>query len=714
MKRSGIRKNNRGDSLILVIGCIALLSIVGVILLAKTIDNRNMKEAEAQAQESFAGAETGSTEMVSVIETVALDVIEDAFEDMLLEYSLMANDQDRKDRYSAYFKEKVYTLLTTGDDFQTKLTNALGTDVVTNLTVECLGGVDTVASETGYTETVRVRDMVFTYTTDGSQTKITTDICVKAKLPNVAAGFDSGISCDFLDFALISDGSVSSVNKSEDMVVDGNLYVGGDLLLSGSSVDTKVIKATKMLVKNEIKLDNSAGLWVDATGTTLESGEGIWAEGISVSGSTLDTTGVNLYVKDDLAVSGTSPSVVLRGGSAEYVGYSGDSGATINHERSSAININESTSLMMDLSTMGELYINGSSYICENNIWGDGLVEEGAINMKPAEGVLQGESVAYKDMQAMYLFPSSCLPNHNHNPIIGTNVTIGEPSLTFEYQREGEGSTAGSIDLELYLDSDHPYITRTAHLDGGATVATYVYMNFKNEAAAAEYIKLYMETFMGDNIKQQIKNLGSSSRIKLPTNTYTLSNALTYDGTSVTMLPAANATKKNLLNIVSQLAKQREKGLFSSLRLDGSKVVSPSYQMVKDGILSSGAFNGLAPDEEKVIALPQSSGDTYMFYVHNGDLEITDNTYDNKKGILLVNGNLTMATTRTKMEGLILVTGEVTQAAGLDLTANKEVVETLLANEEVAKYFRVYGDESGADYLSTEAVEISFENWKRN
>ena len=96
MKRSGIRKNNRGDSLILVIGCIALLSIVGVILLAKTMDNRSMKMAEEQAQASFAGAESGSAEMVTVLETVTLDVIEDAFEDMLLEYSLMENDAIRE------------------------------------------------------------------------------------------------------------------------------------------------------------------------------------------------------------------------------------------------------------------------------------------------------------------------------------------------------------------------------------------------------------------------------------------------------------------------------------------------------------------------------------------------------------------------------------------------------------------------------------------
>ena len=53
MNRGGIRKNNRGDSLILVIGCIALLSILGIVVLAKTMDNQNMKMAEEKAQKSF-------------------------------------------------------------------------------------------------------------------------------------------------------------------------------------------------------------------------------------------------------------------------------------------------------------------------------------------------------------------------------------------------------------------------------------------------------------------------------------------------------------------------------------------------------------------------------------------------------------------------------------------------------------------------------------
>lgn len=715
MKRSGIRKNNRGDSLILVIGCIALLSIVGVILLAKTMDNRSMKVAEEQAQASFAGAETGSAEIVTVIENVAMGVIEDAFADMLLEYSLMANDTAREDRYKEYFREKVDTLLSAAN-LENELKNTLGDAAITNLKVE-RGDVDVDpgAAEAGYTQTVRVKDVVLTYKTAGSETKITTDICVRALLPDVNAGFSSGISCDFTDFALIADGDVK-VTSSNDMELTGNLYTGGNLITSGNTVATKINKATKLLVKKEIQVDNNAGVWVEDGGVTFAEGEGIWADGISVKGSTLSTDGVNLYIRDDLAVEGTAvqmPNIEMKGSNTEYVGYSGNDAALVNHERSSAININESKDLTLNMEGLTRLYINGNSYICEsNNNWGAGLKEDG-ITMESAEGILQGESIAYKDMQSMYLYPGSCLPNHSHNPIIGNNVTIGTPSLTYKFQREGSGEE--TMDLGLYVDNANPYVTRTARLDGGATVLTYVYLNFKSEAAAAQYVTDYMTTFMGENVKEQIHNLGSNARIKLPADTYTLSNAISYDGTDLTVHPAATGPNKAKLDIVSLMAEQRYKGLFSSLRAEGAAATNPSYQMVKDGIVNVAAVAALGAEDEITMPDPVDTDKDCVCYVHNGDLTIVEHSkYTNMKGILLVNGNLNITTAPVTIDGLVLVTGEVTEAGGARLTHNERVVDLLLSNDDVAKYFKVYGATSGAGYLSTEAVEISFDKWQKN
>lgn len=720
MKRSGIRKNNRGDSLVLVIGCIALLSIIGVILLAKSMDNRNMKVAEEQGQASFFGAESGSAEMVTVIETVAHEVIEDAFADMLVEFSL-SSDQDARDaRFNTFFTEKVKKKLETGD-FAAQLADALNINVtdLTDLSVSC-GDVEVEGSMAeGYTSTVRVKDAVFSYTAAGSETTITTDICIKAKIPDVEHGFNSGISCDFADFAIITDGT-TTVTTNQDFNAKGNMYVGTDFVTTGSDVASKITEARKLLVKGDLKVEENAQVWVSNGTQTFLDGEGLWAGGISVQKSLLDTENVNVYVADDLAVEGKlaagstlQTKVEMSGAGSEYVGFSGNTTATVNHEGSSAITINEVSNLTLDLSGLEKVYINGNSYICEDNTkWG--AWDAGSITA--AEGILQGETVAYKDMQAMYLYPGSCLPQ-GHNPIIGENVTIGSVGMTYSFK--GPSGTE-TLDLSQYLNETKPYVTRTAVLDGGATKATYVYLNFKNASAAAQYVKDYLATSKGMSIKSQIVNMGSST-VKLPTQTITMGNALTYVDGTLTILPAAASVQLPSLSTACLLAKQRYRGLFSTLRAEAGVHVADTYKMAADGIVDVTAIETiLAEGGEKHVSVtdPVENANIYNFYVHRGNLTIGDDAesekYRNLNGILLVHGNLTISATNTQINGLVLATGNVNVGGGTTLTANATAVENLLANDEVAKFFRVYGDTTGNGYLSTESVNISFENWHKN
>lgn len=719
MKRSGIRKNNRGDSLILVIGCIALLSIIGVILLAKTMDNRSMKVAEEQGQASFFGAESGSAEMVTAIETVALKVVEDAFADMLIEFSLASNQDDRNARFNEFFTKKVKKDL---EDvtFAQQLAGALNVNVadITDLSVSCGDVVIEGSMVDGYTSTVRVKEAVFAYTAAGSETTIKTDICIKAKIPDVEHGFNTGISCDFADFAIITDGS-ATVTSNEPFTTKGNMYVGADFVTTGNSVISRVSEARKLLVKGELKVDNNAQVWVNNGTKTFLNGEGLWVGGISVHTGLLDTENVNVYVTDDLAVEGKLPEgstlqtkVEMSGDDSEYVGFSGNTSATVNHEGSSAITINEISNLTLDLSGLNKVYINGNSYICEDNSkWGTWDTDAIAT----ADGIMQGETVAFKDMQAMYLYPGSCLPQ-GHNPIIGENVTVGSASM--DYSFVGPGGTE-TMDLSLYVDNTNPYVTRTAVLDGGATKATYVYLNFKNAAAAAQYVQDYLATSKGISIKSQIVNMGNST-VKLPSQTITMGNAFTYIGGTLTMLPGATSAQLPALSTSGLLAKQRYRGLFSTLRAEAGVHVASDYKLAKNGIVDANAVETiLAGGEEKHVSVtdPTTSA-TYDFYVHRGDFTIGDDVESQKflnfDGILLVYGNLTISRTNTDIEGLVLATGNVSVPRGATLTSNATIVETLLANDEVAKFFRVYGDTTGNGYLSTESVNISFENWHKN
>jgi len=715
-----VRKNNRGDSLILVIGCIALLSIIGIVLLAKSMDNQNMKAAEAQAQTSFLGAESGSAELVTVIETVAQEVVGEAFGDMLIEYSLLGSNDDEsenaaaiKERYNQFFSKKVKENLT-AESLETHLKTALGVDAITGLSVQ----YDTVVIDDTtvdgdvttykYTDTVRIKKVEISYSIGGSESKITTDICVKALIPDVKAGFNSGSSCDFTDFGLIADEDVT-VATGEGVNLIGNVYTGGDFVSTVAGA-VNVSKAVKMLVKGEINMKEAGSqLWVKADGVTFQDGQGIWTGGITVNGSIVNTDGVNVYVVDDLSVEGTNASVVMKGTGAKYVGFSGGKSNLANHQQSSAITINDAKNLTLELSGLGGLYINGCSYIYEDEKWG--TKADGAIATAP--GILQGESIAYKNMQGMYLYPGSCLPQ-GHNPIIGTDVSLNPSDVSMMYTFLGPDGME-YINLANYVNPTTPFVTRTAQLDGGATEATYVYLNFQNEEKAAQFTRDYMATSKKTVVENQISSLGTSSKIALPTTTYTLANALSYTNGLVNMLPAADSGQLSLLRTVCLLAKQRYRGLFTTLRADVSVEKGDSYQMVEQGILLMDTVNTVASGTGTGLTMETQDGKSYTFYVHNGNLTINGSSpYRVMDGILIVNGDLTIEATNAHLKGLVLVTGKVTMTQGATIEANQQTVEALLTNEQVAKYFRVYGDAKGQGYLSSESVQISFENWEKN
>lgn len=711
MKRSGIRKNNRGDTLILVIGCIAMLSLLGVVILAKAMDNRNMKVTEEQAQYTFFKADSSSAEMTTILEAMAHDAVEAAFSDMMLEYSLIQSGQDRAIRYSDYFAEAFKRELN-AEGFQDRLETALGGEI-TELSVSGGNVVETVSTlpadpsiTRSETDIIKIKDLSFTYTLNGSKSKVTTDICVQAKVPNVEAGFRIDVDCDFSDFALITDGS-TNVTAVEELKVNGNVYVGEELRSVGSSVGVDIKDATKILVRGEMQIEGGAKIKLSNGSVTLTDGQGVWANGIYVRGGKLDATNVNFYVRDDMTIEGSRSEVYMQGADASYVGYSNSTPGLSPHLQNSAITINKAEDIMLDLSSLGKLMINGNSYIRDKE-W-----EE------RTDGVMQGESVAYKDMQTMYLVPGNCL-SVGHNPVLGEDTSF---TMDPVYNYQCADGTMGSFDFGPYLNPTEKYVVRTMIVDG--THTKYVYMNFKNKEMAAKFVTDFLNTDAGDEIKSRITNLNKTinSIIKLPPadKTKTLANALTYDGTNVSMIPAVDASQRGILDTTSLIARQRYAALFTSLGTMGGINVPADYKLVKKAVLVDGAFDDLTPGQvvEKSVADPLSPGLTYTFALYNGDVIISggaDNNFlhSGMNGILLVNGTVTVKASNTQIGGLVVATEGVNVEAGATFTANSRAVEVLLEQPEVGYYFRGYSQDSDDGYLSTESVDVTFENWRKN
>ena len=706
MEHKSILKNNKGGGLILVIGCVALLSLIGAMLLMVTTNNRKMKDLERRTQESFYAAESGSDAFVSQLEVEAEDALKRAFADMMVQYSLYATPEERMERFGDFFSRAFVAEVSNVGEF-----TAMGMNVAYDP-----AEVTTVPLSGDLSE-ITMKNVTFTYSVDGSETSVSTDIKVTTRIPNVDSNISASMTCDYSDFALISGKDIiTALNTSQTVTVNGNLYTKESLRHDNDLMTLNVNNAKMFLVGGELEVSDGATLNIN--GGTQAGGEGVWANGVTVSDGGKLNANSNFYVSDDLTINSIArdgSQVVISGG--EYVGYSGGDATVDASAANSAITINTAKNITLDLSGTTNLVLTGSSYI-RDRLWTAG----GVAN---ALGVLQGESVAYKDMQSMYLVPGECLST-KHNPmtlaeyeaaaaggslLTGTDIpyTIGYADYNFsfrEYLDVADGAP---------LTADH-YVVRHVKLDGGATEFVYLYINFKNEEMAQKYFKDYMNTpGLSDSLKKRLDNLGTST-IKLAQNNYTKANAFSYNSADASYGVQEPTTALSYLSFINTEAKNRTNGLFTYLNKDASATTGRGHDVIGNEIVKMNKFDSAPSDswlEQDAITI---DGTTYDFWVYNGDLEIQLDS-PSRSGILLVNGKLTLKKSSMDFSGLVLATEGVEINSSTTLTSDASAVNALLENSTVQEYFKSLGGSGGSPatpYLSSEAVTISFENWQKN
>ena len=240
MSRFSIRNNNKGASLILVIGCVALLTVIGGLILVKTANNREMKEREKKAQEAFYEAESGTQIMVSALETCAQNALKSAYVNMLLQYSNQT-DAERQTAFVDYFKTALNDQIS--GDAETFLKEALGLSseeyAALNLTVsfgtnDITGeNVTNASGKITDVENIRMNGVTFSYVNPSNNTQSTlkTDICLATKVPALDGSmYTETVGCAFTDFALIASGDVGigterAVGSGQTAEVNGNMYV---------------------------------------------------------------------------------------------------------------------------------------------------------------------------------------------------------------------------------------------------------------------------------------------------------------------------------------------------------------------------------------------------------------------------------------------------------------------------------------------------------
>lgn len=752
MSRFSIRNNNKGASLILVIGCVALLTVIGGLILVKTANNREMKEREKKAQEAFYEAESGTQIMVSALETCAQNALKSAYVNMLLQYSNQT-DAERQTAFVDYFKTALNAQIS--GDAETFLKEALGLTseeyAELNLTVS-FGTNNTtgvyVTNASGKitdVENIRMNGVTFSYVNPSNNTESTlkTDICLATKVPALDGSmYTETVGCAFTDFALIASGDVGigterAVGSGQTAEVNGNMYVGGNYKVEHENSTAKISNAKKALVKGNIDITDKGVLNIENGGVIGRTGQGVWAKGILVSGGGKISGTSNYYVADDLDISGNASSVVFTG-NGEYLGYSGvdATSATDASEASSAITINTSTGITLDFSQMARLVLRGHSYIYDTE--SNWQTSFGGTEQNVG-GILQGESVAYKNMQSIYLVPGACLPSLGSNPVLASTynnliqsgiVPASLMNMTFTRTVKVEGGTKTvTMDLSQYVNAEKPFETRYVRLDQGTTVFVYLYLNFGTydasgnvilspEDAAAKFVNDYIANFGVEDLKERMSEL-KNSNIKLAKSNHTIANAIAYatddaGNTTHEFVPGKGATSEIRLDCLD--AEDYYASLFSTLDIT-SAAVGGVDDIVRDAILAPTAFTTGGPGGDITVAdglKEVASGTGCKFYVANnpGSTLTISSNYD---GIILVNGSVKFdASSSGVINGLVITTEGVICNSGFTLKANKDMVESLLANEEVAKYFRGYSTGGNQSYLSTEAITVSFENWEKN
>ncbi len=739
MKRKSILRNNKGGGLILVIGCVALLSLVGAMLLVVTTNNRKMKDLERQMQESYYGTESRSDAMVAQLEVEAEDALKRAFADLMVQYSESGTDDVRDSRFADFFQKALMEEVSTSTAADTIMRKALNLNSGDPMDVNVeFGSVETTPYTTGDSVAeICIKNAKFTYTANGTQTSITTDIKVKTTIPDIEGNMVTPIICDFSDFALITGeysgdvagleevGVRTNLDTSQTVKINGNMYTKGHLVHESRNMTLEVSNANKLLVARDLKVTDGAKMKI--TGGTQASGDGVWANNVVVTERGILEANSNFYVSDDLVIEqkGELPSgvkgaqVIISGG--EYVGYSGGDASVDQSAANSAITINTAKDITLDMSGTTSMVLSGNSYIRDAH-WGSAAGEADAL------GILQGESVAFKDMQSMYLVPGECLTT-KHNPMTLNEYTTAAAAgclLTkteFTYEKAGGGTDTFSFGQYLDINATNPVLTennyevRHVKLDGGATEFVYLYIKFKDDSQVQKFFKDYMAVQeLAAPLKKRLENLGNST-VKLAEHNYTVANAFTLSTESGVQTYGVQEATNNYAYVTNNcsLAERRTSGLFSSFRVDAVSTDTRDFDIITNKILKSGKFPATPSNSWVIKETYEVNEEEYAFWVYDGDLTLSTDV-PTHSGIILVNGRLTFSSTSKTFNGLVLATKGVEFNSSTTLNSDSDAVEALLTVSDVQEYFQISGS-GGAPatpYLSSEAVTISFDNWQKN
>ncbi len=734
MKKTNDKNNirlvsdNQGSTLVIVLVCMFFVSIVAAMILSVTMMNMDMKAVEEKASENFYDTEGIMEEFTTDLRQKVTTAFKESYESMLENY-LDTADADRKSEFYKKLKEELQIDGSNNSVLISGWITAIGGDTLPE-------GAVSINTVTG---TITIHDVSITYQDGGYDTSITTDIIIDITYPDINMNYD--LESDGLydsEYVIISNGTVrtgldSSTALGGQVTLSGNLYAGKDILINSSPT---AISSYKIIAGETLNVSRLATAAV-VMGTDTGTDNGLWARNVDIAGGTFVYSG-NSYIADDLTLSASGSNVTLTNG--EYYGYLFSDKAEADPSKSSSIVINQGN-IRLDLSGLTKLWLAGNTYISEADLFADTGLSTAAA------GIMQGESIAYKNMQAAYLIPGACFVGVGHNPVLATDTVkingtdyLATTELTDADKTDGVyidvelNKSAGGIMLEKYVDPADPYIQRSVATTNGTNM-TYYYLKFKNAKCAADYYQEFITTVRGQAIMAQINNLGAQSVISYPADAskiYTMGNIIAYNGTDqyslfqdtiasgLTLLPVKNSMTQKFNALLLRLSSTEASMIPSSDVIDSDSTDMFGY-LINTSLLQTN-FSSSSGERHDVTTIhnAETNTDTVYYlsaaYFTNGVGTVTvprDENWTNT--VIITNGDVEVY---GNFSGLIIAGGDVLVSSYATLVETSDVkLNELVANPDIGKYFNVYNNstQTGGSSINVESsIQISYQNWNKN
>lgn len=736
MRRSSLKNDNRGASLLAVLILLVVISAIAVVITKITIVNIQMKEVERGTKKNFYSADEVMDDLCAGARQQAETVLEHAYADVLQNYLTYT---DRGQNAQVVFRQKYI------EGLESHFANPLAAKTTTNNAqgdlAYCVSNYDTdkvkgcildaaeqacyaVAADPKYEAdydagvfTLKGIQVVYRDAQD-YETKITTDLVFSTPDMNFAG---QNKVPEFMKYALIADEQIRIDTAA--VTIDGSVYAGAGGVKAATGGDGK-LTGKNIVTRGDIEVESGSNL------TVGNGNSSIWAENIQTTGrgtSSLEING-NTYVADDLALNGMLSKVTLKG---NYYGYNFQknygTGDTISTDAdfSSAIMIN-GRDCNLKLSDLNYLMLAGRTFISRK-------ADTNNKDNKNSD-ILMGESLAARTNQLAYYVPAEYVDASDPNHI---DFKTTQNGVAYDGCKEYAQKINMAKDTLLTFLNLEKKLVPYYYSEG-----VNYYLNFRSQDAANQYFAAYYSNNAGKAGGLAGNYLDQDALIINNKLIMTLAGDIMYRSDSEELLKEKAVTIQpdnwkdsaglfwDLCSKIAVRYKSLELGLTESNQgvtadnirfLDSSsghevinKRMDPMFDRLidRDALVQAIEKNGNDYDGIKVY-----SPATGVYLIENtGTYNLPT---DIQKGIVVATGNVKVS---ADFEGLIISGGVVSFDMNVKIKGNKLLTAELFAEDQkknppwFSKFFKGYtapGAASISGGLDLDSY-ISYDNWKKN